>query len=1027
MVLVGGWLIFGGDPWGRAIANPPRRSHPSEIPFQVPPGLVAERVAGPPVVEYPIVAGFDDRGRLFVAHSAGRNVNFREEPNALPNSLRLLEDTQGVGRFDKFTVFADKMTFPTGALWYDGALYVCSPPYLWRMKDTKGRGQADVREPLVGKFAFWGHAGDIHGPFLGRDGRLYWTDGLVGHEIKRSDGTLVGPGQASRIYRCKPDGSDVEVVCGGGMDNPVMMTFTAEGEPLATSTLLAGYPARTDGIIYCIDGGVYPHHAHLIAEFPQTGDLLSPVVDLGHVSPSGLIRYRGRTLGAEYRDNLFVAEYNTHKVRRLILERDGATFRTRVEDFLVSGSEHFHPTDVLEDADGTLLVVDTGGWFRIGCLTGALEPQAKGGIYRIRRAGAPEVADPRGLALKWDRLSPQELTQLLDDPRWVVRDRSILLLAQRAAGAREALKGVLHGSPSVPARRNAVWALTRTEGREARALVRVALNDPDLSVRMSAAHAVGLHRDAEARGRLMEMVATGSPPERRQAATGLGRIRSAESVPALWAALRAGGDRFLEHALIYALIQIDDRPATLRGLHDPSPRVRRGALIALDQMEHGGLTQDLVTPLLDTDDPALQKTALEVLSRRGWAQLIAGLLRQWLSEPTVPPDRQESLRGAILALVKDPAIQGSVARALERDDLPVETRLLLMETIARAPLDKLPEAWVAEVARGLRDRDERVVRQAVATLRAGRVTEFDPVLLRLAQDRERSIALRVAALSAAVARLPNLDPGLFDFLRAQLDPERPPLVRLEAATALGSAPLEAAQLATLTDVLGDLGAFEMPRLLTAFERSSEPVVGRRLVTALERAPGLRNLTADALRQTFRTYPEGVRRSAEPLIRRLEVDDETMKSRLAELEPGLQGGDDRRGRELFFGNKAACATCHTIRSEGGKVGPDLSTIGAIRSGRDLLVAIVFPSAGFARGFEPYVVATRDGRVLPAGVVKRETADAIWLVAGDQAEVRVAKADIERIVPSRVSIMPQGLDAPLSRRELSDLIAFLRSLK
>src|SRR5262249_38486822 len=190
------------------------------------------------------------------------------------------------------------------------------------------------------------------------------------------------------------------------------------------------------------DGGVYPHHAHLIAEFKQTGDLLAPVADLGHVSPSGLIRYRSLAMGAEYRDNLFVTEFNTHTVRRLILERDGATFRTRAEDFLVSASEHFHPTYVLEDADGSLLVVDTGGWFRIGCLTGALEPRAKGGIYRIRRAGAPAVPDPRGLALDWDRLSPRELAQLLDDPRWVVRDRAIRVLARHGAGAWDALNGV---------------------------------------------------------------------------------------------------------------------------------------------------------------------------------------------------------------------------------------------------------------------------------------------------------------------------------------------------------------------------------------------------------------------------------------------------------------------------------------------------------------------------------------------------------------------------------------------------------
>src|SRR5207244_1533083 len=81
----------------------------------------------------------------------------------------------------------------------------------------------------------------------------------------------------------------------------------------------------------------------------------------------------------------------------------------------------FHPTDVLEDADGSLLVIDTGGWFRIGCPTSRVDkPQIKGAIYRIRRKDAPKVKDPRGLKLDWK--SPEDW---LDDPRFAVRDEAV--------------------------------------------------------------------------------------------------------------------------------------------------------------------------------------------------------------------------------------------------------------------------------------------------------------------------------------------------------------------------------------------------------------------------------------------------------------------------------------------------------------------------------------------------------------------------------------------------------------------------
>src|SRR5262249_57884347 len=119
-----------------------------------------------------------------------------------------------------------------------------------------------------------------------------------------------------------------------------------------------------------------------------------------------------------YRDNLFAALFNLQKVTRHVLTPEGATFATRDEDFLVSANRDFHPTDVLEDADGSLLVVDTGGWYKLCCPTSQLhKPDILGGIYRIRRTGAARVADPRGLKLPWATMTPAELAARLDDPR----------------------------------------------------------------------------------------------------------------------------------------------------------------------------------------------------------------------------------------------------------------------------------------------------------------------------------------------------------------------------------------------------------------------------------------------------------------------------------------------------------------------------------------------------------------------------------------------------------------------------------
>jgi putative heme-binding domain-containing protein len=121
----------------------------------------------------------------------------------------------------------------------------------------------------------------------------------------------------------------------------------------------------------------------------------------------------------------------------------------------------------------------------------------------------------------------------------------------------------------------------------------------------------------------------------------------------------------------------------------------------------------------------------------------------------------------------------------------------------------------------------------------------------------------------------------------------------------------------------------------------------------------------------------VQELAHPLLKRLDSDTDKQAARLAELTPLLHGGDAARGRTLFFSKKMLCTTCHTVQGQGGRVGPELSHIAVTRTGRELLEAVVFPSASFARGYEPYVVATLDGRTF-TGIIAREAADAIYLV-------------------------------------------------
>jgi len=423
---------------------------------RVPPGFTIEVAAGSPLVKYPMMAGFDDDGRLYIAESAGKNIRSADLLKDPPNFIRRLEDTDGDGRFDKSTIFADKMTLPMGALWHRGSLYVASPPSIWRLRDTNDDGVADERVELVNTFGFSGNAASVHGCFLGPNGRLYWCDGRHGHEFRDRDGKVTSKGKAARIFSCRLDGSDVECWSGGGMDNPVEVDFLPNGEMVGSVNIFLGRP-RADTLVHWLDGGAYPRFDQACtAEFIKTGTLLPAMTDLGHVAVSGMTRYRSDQFGAGYRNNIFTTLFNTHRVVRSVVVRSGATFRTTESDFLVSDNADFHPTDVFEDADGSLLVIDTGGWFRIGCpVSKVAKPDIHGAIYRVRRKGSHQVKDPRGSFLKFADFSLSRLTGYLDDPRPAVRRRVTdqLAVSGNAARQRAGSRGVAGGARGSVARR----------------------------------------------------------------------------------------------------------------------------------------------------------------------------------------------------------------------------------------------------------------------------------------------------------------------------------------------------------------------------------------------------------------------------------------------------------------------------------------------------------------------------------------------------------------------------------------------
>jgi putative membrane-bound dehydrogenase-like protein len=1022
--------IWGGPLEVSPAATSPPRSRPF-VPAKIdaPEGYTVELVAGPPLVRHPMMACFDDAGRLFVAEAAGLNLEARDLELVRPNSIRLLTSTAGDGKFDRAVTFADKLTFPMGVAWRDGALYVASPPYIWRFRDPRRTGIASERTRLVGRFNDSGIADSLHGTVFGPDGRLYWVHGIGGgHEVRDRKGRLVVKSRAPGIFSCWPDGSDIRKHCAGGMNNPVELDFTDAGQAVGTVNLLWGNP-RNDALVQWMWGGAYTNNEHLIQGVKRTGDLLGPTYSFGHAAVSGLTRLRSPALGKDYQNSFLVTEFNTQRVRQVRLSPAGSTYTGTGQVFLRSPNRDVHFTDVLEDADGSILVVDTGGWFRNGCPESQVsKPDVPGAIYRIRRKGQPRGADPRGLKIDWKKATVADLLPLLDDDRFVVRNRAADVLSQQGDDAVAALKKVLTGANATRrSRLNAVWALCRMHSSTAREASRKALGDRDATVREAAVHTVFCHRDREALEALLPLLKDRSASVRRETATALGVLGARKAVPAMLAALADDNDRLLEHALIYALIEIDDRAGLLPGLEDKSPRVRRGALSALDQMDHGKLKAAEVVRLLGSEDLTLERTALEVVSRHpGWAREIVGFLGKGLADAKTSSERLASLRGVLAAFSGDAGVQQLVADSLARTATRPPVRLLLLEVMARSDLKDWPKSWSPPVEKSLGCQDSGEVSQAIAAAAASRSRRFDRQLRDLAADSARPRAVRVAAAAAFAGSGKSLPKKVFELLVDQCGDKAHPIERLAAARALAGARLDQGQIGQVAGLLARADLLALPVLANALEKGTDKETGLVMVASLAKSPGLGNLTATRLERLLAGYPKEVRRAAEPLLKRLRARTEDQAKRVAQLSKQvLKGGDSQKGRQVFRDRRALCLTCHRIGNEGENIGPDLSRIGAARTRADLLEAIVMPSASFARGFEPYVITTKKGKVF-TGIISRQTGDTVFLRTADRLEVRIPRSEIAELDPGKISIMPQGLDQNLTIEELRDLLAFLASL-
>jgi putative membrane-bound dehydrogenase-like protein len=1007
--------------------------------FTLPQGFTIEVAAGAEVVPRPIACDFDEKGRLYVTDSSGSNEKVAIQVEKKPHRIVRLEDTNGDGKFDKQTVFVKNVMFPEGCMWLNGSLYVAAPPQIWKFTDTNDDGVADKEEVWFDGKTLTGCANDLHGPYRGPDGWIYWCKGAFAEQDYTLPGGKAIKSRAAHIYRARPDGAGIEPVMTGGMDNPVDLVFSPGGDIFFTTTFFQ-HPrdGKRDGLVHAIYGAVYGKDHDPVYAHPWTHPtLMPPMTHMGPAAPCGLHRLESDQFGKEYANNLFACQFNLRKVSRHVLVPRGATYETKDSDFVVSDNIDFHPTDVIEDADGSLLIVDTGGWYKLCCPTSQLvKPDVTGAIYRVRKTGAHKIDDPRGLKIDWAKLDEGGLAKLLHDPRPAVRRRvaDTVRASEKINSFNVAVCGLAAGGTEHGAAAS-TWLLGHENLPEAFWVAGALTQDAREDVRKAALHVLSLWRRESSH--VAHLVASRlkdqSPAVRRLAAMTLGRMDSYEYTQPIFAALaEETTDRALDHALTYALLEMTSANDTRRGLAHQSPRVKRSVLAALEFHPKGGLTEKDVFPHLDAPDAALRDTAWWIAGRHPqWGDQLAGYFKDRLAAADkLKPEERDELADRLAKFAKSVPVQKVLGDSLA--GAPTGSSRVILRAMARSGLKTLPEIWERGVADALTSKEESVRRDALTTLQnVQSPKDFSKLLKDLKWPPEKGKGNWTFGFHLQVQA--TAPPGSFSLgadtasgFATWLDRNEPPEVRAAAAEVIARSTATADGLRVLAPALKTAHPLDLAKLLGVFEKSKDEKVGLALVAAL-RDPKVRPaVRVEMVKPILDKYPQAVKAEAEKLYAELAEARKDERAKLDKLLADLKPGDVRRGQLVFNNAKTQCIACHKVGYVGGLIGPDLTRIGGIRTERDLLEAIVFPGASFVRSYEPVRVLTTDERAFN-GVLKKDAPDEIIVIVAADKEELIARADVASITPSSVSLMPSGLDQQLTPQDLADLVAFLRACK
>ena len=995
--------------------------------IQLAPGLKAELVAAEPLIQDPVAFEWDVQGRLWVVQMGGY-PNGATDSDGKPTSggeIRVLEDVDNDGKYDKATTFLDGLNFPTGIHRWRNGVIVTDAPTIFYAEDTNGDLKADIRKTLFRGFAEGNQQHRVNGLSWGLDNWLHVANGDSGGTIESvsclkedwhgktdepsdceatiftdflsSQTQVSGPGCRisirGRDLRIQPDYGLMDPVSGqsqfgrcrddwghwfGGNNSRPMWRYTLDDKYTRRNPHFAAGDSRRE--IFDPPGAspVFPI-SRMLARFNDRDRANR------FTSACSVMIYRDWLLGEEFAGDAFVCEPVHNLVSRRVVTRTGTTFSAKRSanetdrEFLASSDNWFRPVMARTGPDGAIWIAD---------------------MYRF------VIEHPEWIPEDWQKKLNLQAGNGLGRIYRIVRE------------ANSACCGAADESAEPPASDTDRSWLTTTWNKASRETLLGRLASPNGWWR-DTSHRLILHReDHHFDDSLLEMATDHPLPLARLHALCLTTPQLIGGPELLIPMLRDTHPEIRRHAIRIAepwlqpSVSKDHREMTkavLAMANDDDPRVTLqlayslGRLIgeeSADELRSGHVLAKLISQ--HQDHPQIFAAAMSSLNESNMDEVLAEAI--WLV------DRADS--ALVLKLVGQAAAFGrfdSLVTCFEKavgegDDpggvaslnrLAALIREVTRHETAWKSLRKVP-AWQEKIAPAM----TKLAARAEAILnepRADATSQISAVQFLATIGAGQASASERLASMISPRNPPTLQSAILSALTTMADRQTPDRLISHWRT------LTPALRTEVTDALLNRAEW-IPALLTALENGT---VADRDLNAAQRERLAIHQDARIRERVAKLFDVKASSNRQTLIE--------------EFEPVLKlAGDGARGRVVF---EKRCSSCHRLDGIGKSIGADLAAL-KDRTSKAMLTAILDPNRAVEAKFLSYTAVTTAGKTV-SGMLLNETGNSVTLISTDGKEHVLLRKDLDQLISSQRSLMPEGLEKDLSKQDIADVIAFVQT--